>query len=216
MAQLWDISPPVHAESPVFPGDHATEVDWTFRIGPGCPVNVAEISVSAHVGAHADAPLHFTDGGTPAGEMPLEPFLGPCRVIDVSRVRPLVTVDDIDHDDLTGLPPRVLFRTYATQPTAWDDSFCALTPELMDLLASRGVHLVGTDAASVDPADSKDLPAHYATPRHDVRILENLRLDEVPAGDYELIAPPLKLTTADAAPVRAVLRPLPHDQEKTQ
>jgi arylformamidase len=206
MAQLWDISPPVHASSPVFPGDHATEVDWTFRIGPGCPVNVAELTLSAHVGAHADAPLHFTEEGTPAGEMSLEPFLGPCRVIDVSDVRPLVTVDDID--DVTDLPPRVLFRTYATQPTSWDDDFCALDPALIDLLASHGVRLVGTDAASLDPSDSKDLPAHFATHRHDVRILENLLLDEVPAGDYELIALPLKLATADAAPVRAVLRPI--------
>jgi arylformamidase len=205
MAQLWDISPPVHASSPVFPGDHVTEVGWTFRIGPGCPVNVSELTLSAHVGAHADAPLHFTDGGTPAGEMSLEPFLGPCRVVDVSDVRPLVTVDDVD---VTDLPPRVLFRTYATQPTTWDDDFCALDPALIDLLASHGVRLVGTDAASLDPSDSKDLPAHFATHRHDVRILENLLLDEVPPGDYELIALPLKLTTADAAPVRAVLRPI--------
>lgn len=206
MAQLWDISPPVHASSPVFPGDHATEIGWTFRIGPGCPVNVAEISVSAHVGAHADAPLHFTDDGAPAGEMALEPFLGPCRVVDVTGVRPLVTVDDID---VTDLPPRVLFRTYATQPTTWDDSFCALDPALIEVLAANGVRLVGTDAASLDPSTSKDLPAHFATHRHDVRILENLLLDDVPAGDYELIALPLKLTTADAAPVRAVLRALP-------
>jgi len=38
---------------------------------------------------------------------------------------------------------------------------------------------------------------------------ENLVLDDVPEGDYELIALPLKLTTADASPVRAVLRALP-------
>ena len=33
-------------------------------------------------------------------------------------------------------------------------------------------------------------------------------LDDVPEGDYELIALPLKLTSADASPVRAVLREL--------
>ena len=42
-----------------------------------------------------------------------------------------------------------------------------------------------------------------------LRVLENLVLDDVPAGDYELIALPLKLTQADASPVRAVLRELP-------
>ncbi len=39
-------------------------------------------------------------------------------------------------------------------------------------------------------------------------ILEGLVLDEAAPGDYELIAMPLKFTTLDASPVRAVLRPL--------
>ena len=46
-------------------------------------------------------------------------------------------------------------------------------------------------------------------PRLDLRVLENLVLDEVSEGDYELIALPLKLTEADASPVRAILRSLP-------
>jgi arylformamidase len=41
-----------------------------------------------------------------------------------------------------------------------------------------------------------------------MRVLENLVLDEVPEGDYELIALPLKLMLADASPVRAILRSL--------
>ena len=41
-----------------------------------------------------------------------------------------------------------------------------------------------------------------------MRVLENLVLDEVPAGDYELIALPLRIAGADASPVRAVLRSL--------
>jgi arylformamidase len=76
-------------------------------------------------------------------------------------------------------------------------------------MAARGVDLIGTDAASVDPATSKTLDAHLAVRRHGMLIIENLVLDAVPAGDYELIALPLKLTNMDAAPLRAVLRPLP-------
>jgi arylformamidase len=41
-----------------------------------------------------------------------------------------------------------------------------------------------------------------------MRVLENLVLDDVDGGDYELIALPLRLTNADASPVRAVLRSL--------
>ena len=66
--------------------------------------------------------------------------------------------------------------------------------------------LVGIDSQSVDPADSKTLDSHHALLRLNLRVLENLVLDNVPEGDFELIALPLKLTTADASPVRAVLR----------
>jgi arylformamidase len=76
-------------------------------------------------------------------------------------------------------------------------------------LADRGVRLVGIDSASVDPATSKDLPAHQVLLERNVRVLENLCLDAVPEGDYELIALPLKWMHCDASPVRAVLRELP-------
>ena len=59
MRLVWDISPPVQAGSPVFPGDAALRGGVGARIGPGCPVNVSTITLSPHTGAHADAPLHY-------------------------------------------------------------------------------------------------------------------------------------------------------------
>jgi arylformamidase len=78
----------------------------------------------------------------------------------------------------------------------------------VEALADLGVRLVGIDTASVDPAGSKTLDSHQVLRRRGLRVLENLVLDEVPEGDYELIALPLRLTSADASPVRAVLRAL--------
>ena len=57
--------------------------------------------------------------------------------------------------------------------------------------------------------DSKTLDAHHAVRANRMAILEGVVLDDVPAGDYELIALPLKLAGMDASPVRAILRPLP-------
>ena len=70
------------------------------------------------------------------------------------------------------------------------------------------MRLVGLDSPSVDPAESKTLESHQQLLAHDLRVLENLVLDEVDPGDYELIALPLKLASADASPVRAILRSL--------
>ncbi len=208
MKRLWDISPPVHAVSPVFPGDTPYRQEWAATIAPGCPVNVSSITLSPHVGAHADAPLHYDPQGLPVGELPLDPYLGPCRVIHAIGKGPLLQWDHLAHA-VRGMPPRVLVRTYARMPVdRWDPQLTAFAPATLERMAELGVRLVGIDTASIDPAESKELPSHQVIRRRGLRVLENLVLDDVPEGDYELIALPLKLMTADASPVRAVLRTL--------
>jgi arylformamidase len=91
----------------------------------------------------------------------------------------------------------------------WDPDLAAFAPQTIERLAALGVLLVGIDTASIDPAGSKTLDSHQVIRRLNLRVLENLVLDDVPEGDYELIALPLKLMTSDASPVRAVLREWP-------
>ena len=207
MQSLWDISPAVHAGTPVFPGDTPYRQQWCATIAPGCPVNVSAITLSPHVGAHADAPLHYDAGGAAIGELPLAPFLGPCRVVNAIGCGPLVEWHHLAHA-LADLPPRLLVRTCAKAPTQWDAQLTGYAPDTIERLADLSVLLVGIDSASIDPADSKTLDSHQVVRRRGLRVLENLVLDAVPEGDYELIALPLRLTTADASPVRAVLRSL--------
>jgi arylformamidase len=208
MKKIWDISPPVAPGSPVFPGDTPYQQHWSATLGPGCPVNVSTITLSPHVGAHADAPLHYDAQGASIGTVDLEPYLGPCRVIHALGCGPLVQWEHLQHA-ARELPARVLVRTYERMPTGrWDAELAAYAPETIEKLAVLGVKLVGIDTASIDPAESKTLDSHQVIRRLDLRVLENLVLDDVPEGDYELIALPLKLVTADASPVRAVLRQL--------
>lgn len=208
MATIWDISPPVHAGSPVFPGDAPFERRWAWTMGPGCPVNVSTLTLSPHTGAHADAPLHYDPDGAAIGMLSLTPYLGPCRVIHAVARGPLVLWDHLAHA-LADLPPRVLVRTYAQAPQdRWDPDLAAFHPDTVARLADHGVMLIGIDTASIDPAHSKTLDSHQVIRQRGLRVLENLVLDGVPEGDYELIALPLKLTTADASPVRAILREL--------
>lgn len=205
--RIWDISPPLGPQTPAFPGDTTYQQKWVAQIGPGCPVNVSALTLSPHLGAHADAPLHYGAGAAAIGAVDLDPFLGPCRVIHAIDKGPLITPAHLEHA-ADGLPPRVLVRTCRTAPTEWTPGFAAFAPDCISWLAARGVRLVGLDTASVDPADSKTLDSHQQLLAHDMRVLENLVLDAVEAGDYELIALPLKLTHACASPVRAILRPL--------
>ncbi len=204
--RIWDISPPVHANSPVFPGDEAFSLRWTARLSPDCPVNLSAVTTSPHVGAHADAPLHYASEGASIDAVDLSAYLGPCRVIHAIGAS-LVQPEHVKQH-LLALPERVLLRTCLQADTVWRDDFPAYAPETLALFARLGVRLVGIDTASVDPATSKSLDAHQQLRRHDLRVLENLVLDDVPEGDYELIALPLPWVGACASPVRAILREL--------
>lgn len=206
MTRLWDISQPLRPGLPVWPGDTPFGVERTWQLAGDCPVNVSKITFSTHSGAHADAPFHYDPAGKTAEAMDLTRYLGPCRVIDARHAQGRVARADIAAV-LDDLPPRVLFRTFARfDLDAWPEAFTTLEADLVEALADLGVVLVGVDAPSIDPETSKDLPAHNAVRRRGLSILEGLVLDDVPFGDYELIALPLPLVGQDASPVRAVLR----------
>ena len=208
--RLWDISQTLRSGLPVWPGDTPFTLAPRWTIGTdGSPVNVAAFTTTTHAGAHADAPLHYDPGGLDAAAVDLEPYLGPCRVVDARGAGAAVGRAFLEARLGDSPPPRVLLRTFETFPAeAWPPAFCAVAAETIAWLADLGVRLIGVDSPSIDPQDSKTLDAHYAVRAADMRILEGLVLDAVPAGDYDLIALPLPLAGLDASPVRAVLRKL--------
>ncbi|MBB6255438.1 arylformamidase [Nitrospirillum iridis] len=206
---LWDITQAVRPGIPVWPGDTAYQEERVWTLGPGCPVNVSRLTLSTHTGTHADAPLHYDAAGLPIGAVDLVPYLGPCRLIDVTAGQGPVEPEELS-GRLDDAPPRILLRTYRHFPhDSWITAFRAIDCATIERLAAAGARLIGVDAPSLDPEESKDLRAHDAVRRNVMAILEGLVLDAVPEGDYELIALPLKLAQADAAPVRAILRALP-------
>ncbi|RGP41623.1 Arylformamidase [Altererythrobacter insulae] len=202
--RIWDISQKLHAGLPVWPGDTAFGQVGTWQMGEGSPVNVSALTMSTHTGAHADAPLHYDAAAPDIANVDLDAYLGDCLVVDARGSTGVIEVGDLPHLDGAD---RVLFRTYDAFPhDAWREDFTAIAPETIKWLAVQGVKLVGIDTPSIDPQNSKTMDAHKAVLAADMRILEGLVLDDVPAGRYELIALPLPIVGGDASPVRAILR----------
>lgn len=206
--RLWDISQTLRPGLPVWPGDTPFSHGRRWSQGADSPVTVSYFTTTVHAGTHADAPLHYSQGGASAAEVSLDAYVGPCRVIDAGSEGPSISAAFVERAVLAP-PPRILFRTYDRFPLdAWRRDFTCVSAGAIHALAALGVRLVGLDSPSLDPQDSKTMDAHHAVLAADMRVLEGLVLDDVPPGDYELIALPLKLTGLDASPVRAVLREL--------
>lgn len=204
---LVDISRPLAAGVPTWPGDtpFCYEVHWP-KAKSGS-VNVGKLSMSIHTGTHVDAPFHFDDEGRTMMQLDLGLYVGAARVIDLSG-KESIGAADFAGIDLAGVTRLLIFTGSWTDPHRFPAEICYLRPDLPSFLAEKGIRLIGVDVPSVDPLDSKELPAHHGLNAHDIHILEGLRLEHVEPGDYELIALPLPIAEADGSPVRAVLRPL--------
>lgn len=204
--RVWDISQTLRPGLPIWPGDTEFAFERSWRMEDGSPVNVGRMTMSTHSGTHGDAPLHYAAEGADIATVDLAPYIGDCLVVDVRHAQGEVAIADLP--SLDGAT-RVLLRTFERFPhEAWDSSFMAIAADTIRFLAAQGVVLIGTDAPSVDPQESKTMDAHKAVHAADMRILEGLVLDDVSPGRYELIALPLKIAGGDAGLCRAVLREL--------
>lgn len=204
-----DVSRPVSAETPVWPGDPP----WRFRlvtaIDQGDGVNVGEVSGTTHAGTHADAPLHIDPEGAPIDRLPLDAFVGPATVVDVAAGNGPIEREEIEAALMSAgadAPERLLLRTGCDWSAGFPSRCRGISPRAVEWYGARGLRLIGTDAPSVDSMESKSLDAHRALAAAGVATLESLALAGIEPGRYELVALPLRWVGADASPVRAALR----------
>ncbi len=205
--RIHDISRPIRAGIPVWPGDTPFDFRFVAKIADGASVNVGRVEMSVHTGSHVDAPLHFDDAGADAASVPLSKYVGPCVVADVRPSERGILPADLpaDLDAAAREYGRVLLRSYAQRPAEFDEHMAHATVQLADWLAERGVQLLGVDTDSMDAFESQELPAHRRLNENGIAILEGIDLSAVEPGSYELVALPLRIEGADGSPVRAVL-----------
>lgn len=203
--EIFDITPKISPRLAVFPGDTPFSREILMDMKKGDHLALSTIRTTVHLGAHADAPHHYSLEGEGIETRSLRPYLGPCQVLHL----PCRRGERLRVKDLAGIEietPRVLMKTLSfPDPERWNSDFMSLSAELVEFLADKGVKLVGIDTPSIDLAEDQILESHQAVARRDLSILEGIVLNHVPPGVYDLVALPLPLEGADASPVRAIL-----------
>jgi arylformamidase len=206
---LYDITRTVAPTTHVWPGDTPYSVTPVMRLADGASVNLTTLTLSAHTGTHADAYFHYETNGAHPAAMHLSAYIGRARVVTVNRQAGPLLSSDFKYVDLTGAE-RLLIHSHVSDlpDDQWPSVFPYLSVELIDWLAGLQIVLVGLDSPSVDAFDSTELTCHHRLSYHRMVNIETLYLRDVPDGDYEMIALPLKLDRACGSPVRAILRSL--------
>lgn len=201
-----DITQPLTNAIATWPEDTPFHYEVVVSKSQTGSVNVGKMITSMHTGTHADAPFHFDDAGETIEQLDINLFIGDALVIDVSGVE----VIEPKHLHILEEQPtvRVLLKTKcAVNVECFPEYIPIIHPTSAAYLQNKGVKLLGVDVPSVDPLTSKEVAAHHALYQHDIQIVENLLLENITQGLYDLIALPLKVVGADGAPVRAVIRP---------
>ena len=211
MSTDWiDISVPLRNGMVVWPGDAPFERTNALEIAKGKQCNLSQISTTAHIGTHMDAPCHYLEGAAGMDAMPITASVGRARVIQIRDPEVIRTAELEPFHLAKG--ERVLFKTRNSEHCWKTDHFqkkyVHIAPATAHYLAERGVQTVGVDYLSVGGFESGGPETHRILLGAGIWIIEGLNLEHVEPGEYELVCLPLKIIGGDGAPARAVLRKL--------
>lgn len=205
---IHDVTVSISNSMHVWPGDPAVRLSSRSHVSRdgSHTVRLTAIEMGSHTGTHMDAPSHMIAGGKALSDFPIDAFVGPAAVFEITGAR------SVGRSELEGLNwsgvERVLLKT--DNSAHWQDAqfyqdFVYLAPEGAAFLVERGIRLVGIDYLSIDKFKSPSHPSHQILLTRDILIIEGLNLSGVPAGRYTLFALPLNLQGADGAPARVIL-----------
>lgn len=199
---IIDISLPIKKGMITYPGN--PEVRFEERRGTTSVHS--EITMGSHTGTHVDALKHVVSdwGGTEL--LPLNAFIGPCRVLECTGVTDALRIRDLEGAALQA-GERILIKTRNSQRgfDRFFDDYVYLDGDAADYVAQRRLALFGVDALSVKQRGGIDNRSHTALLQNNVVILEGLDLSRVIPGVYTLVCLPLSFVGLDGAPARALL-----------
>ena len=211
LSEGWlDVSVTVRSGLPVWPGNPSVDLSSVQSFPQGDEVTISKLSLGAHTGTHMDAPLHFIQAGKTVDDVPLEIGLGHARVIEIEQE--VITSEELEKHDIEA-GERILFKTQNSARDLWakeefTEAYVYISTEAGEYLAGKEVKLVGVDYISVGGYQKNAPEVHCALLGGGVWIVEGLVLTDISPGHYDLLCLPLKLKGLEAAPVRALLRPI--------
>ena len=205
--KLLDVSVPLAAGLPAYPGNPDFELQPVKRIADGGSSNVSKLVMGTHTGTHVDAPRHFFDGAMGVDALPLDLLLGRARVVEIGK-RGGIGAEELAAAGLRE-DIRVLLKT--SNSALWNgerfhEDYTHLTEAGARYLVDQGVKVVGIDYLSIEQFKKAGAPAHRALLSQGVVIIEGLNLSEVDAGMYEMYCLPLRVAGGDGAPARVILK----------
>lgn len=202
--KIHDISMTISYEMAVYKNsEEKRPLLFRDRKMPESSINESSIKINLHTGTHMDAPFHIYNEGNTIDHMDLNKLITKCQVIDLTEIEDCITKEAFDNKEI----PKgcfILLKTKNSFIEEFQKNYIYLEESGAEFLKSKEVVGVGIDSLGIE-RDHPDHDTHKALMSKDIIIIEGLRLKDIQAGEYTLIALPLKMKGADGSPIRAVL-----------
>lgn len=166
-----------------------------------------KITLDTHTGTHVDAPAHFIKDGITNDKIELETMMGPCVVIDLSRISGAITAADLEEYDLEECDILLIKTKNSARATdaPFDSEFVYLDASAAEYLAEMtDIQTIGFDYLGIE-RNQINHDTHHALFEAEITIIEGLRLAAVAEGEYFFVCLPLAVKGLDGAPARAIL-----------
>ncbi len=200
-----DVTLPVTVEYPPWPDLIPFSIGYHTKIEDGSDCNTTHFQMNSHFGTHIDAPRHFLSEGGAIDEVRLDYLIGPCKVYELGCPEAIGKKDleGLDLDDVE----RVLFKTENQKiihDSKFHEDYVGIDVSGARYLLEKGIKVVGVDYYSV-ALWQEAIKVHQILLKQEVILLEGVDLTHVEEGSYHLIALPMKVKGAEAAPARILL-----------
>lgn len=199
--KIYDITSPIFEGMPVY--KNKPEKQPSIKTETNGHVTESRLCLDVHTGTHVDAPLHMINDGQTIETISLEQLVRPCKVFDLTEIDEKITKKDLE--DLTiKKNDFILFKTKNSYDEEFNFEFVYVAEDAAGYLAEIGISGAGIDSLGIERAQEGH-PTHRTLMGKEIIIMEGLRLKDVEAGSYFMVAAPLKLRGIDASPARVLL-----------
>ncbi|MDF2908444.1 MAG: hypothetical protein K0R34_3765 [Herbinix sp.] len=202
--KIYDISMPITSDMPVYKGKESKRPIITVESDHNTGTSYeSSIKMNLHTGTHLDRSLHMIPNGTTMDSLNLEELVTECQVLNLTEVKDYITAEDLKGKDIKP-GDFVLLKTRNSFEPILEEDFIYLEQSGARYLADLKVRGIGIDALGIE-RNQPGHETHLALMEIGAHILEGLRLAEIKEDRYDLIALPLYIVGAEAAPVKAIL-----------
>lgn len=223
--QVVDLTQPLTATIPIWPGDPAFTVEvWANYDPDGYFIN--RISIGEHSGTHWGTPNTFIEGARSAAMIPVEELVVPAVVFDIREQAAADADYRLTQEDITAweatngeIPAGSVVLLLTGWQDKWADPAAFMNIDADGvmhwpgfgadaagfLVTERSVAGLGTDTHGADPGNDEEFGASYAMYAADGMILECLaNLDQLPAVGATLVVGGWPIEGGSGSPARIV------------